>query len=98
LQIVIIKFMMRFMIVCVCKNVSDRDIHAAMAGGATSLKQVRTTLGVSTCCGKCAVQVKSIVDAEQVGPMEQAIASAQASIQDAGVRLRSALYQPPVAV
>lgn len=85
------------MIVCVCKNVSDRDIRAAIAEGATSLKQVRAELAVATCCGKCAVQVKSIVDAEQMGPMGQAVASAQASIQDAGVRLRSALYQPSVA-
>lgn len=82
------------MIVCVCKNVSDRDIKGAMADGAVSLKDVRQELGVSTCCGKCAVDVKAIVDAQNMGAMGQAVASAQSSIIDAGVRLRSSLYQP----
>lgn len=84
------------MIVCVCKNVSDRDIRAAMADGARSLRQVRLELGVSTCCGKCGPDVKSIVDAQNMGAVGQVVASAQSSILDAGVRLRSALYQPTV--
>lgn len=96
LQIVIIKFTMQPMIVCVCKNVSDRDIRAAMADGAMSLRQVRLELGVSTCCGKCGPDVKEIVDAQNMGAVGHAVATAQSSIRDAGVRLRSALYQPAV--
>lgn len=94
LQIVIIKFNILCMIVCVCKNVSDRDIKAAMANGASSLRQVRLELGVSTCCGKCGPDVKHIVDAQNMGAVGQVVATAQSSIRDAGVRLRSSLYQP----
>lgn len=86
------------MIVCVCKNVSDRQIRAAMADGATTVRAVRNQLGVSTCCGKCAPQVKGMVDAQDMSSMEQVVTSAQAAtistVREAGVRLRSALYHP----
>jgi len=86
------------MIVCVCKNVNDKQIRAAMADGATTVREVRNQLGVSTCCGKCAPQVKAMVDAQDQTLMSQVAAkvgsSAQTTVRDAGVKLRSALYQP----
>lgn len=82
------------MIVCVCKNVSDRQIRAAMADGASTVRALRNQLAVSTCCGKCAPQVKGMVDTQEMSAMNQAVSSAQTTVRDAGVRLRSALYQP----
>jgi bacterioferritin-associated ferredoxin len=41
------------MIVCICNNVSDRDIRRAVAGGMRTMTQLRRNLGVATCCGKC---------------------------------------------
>ena len=86
------------MIVCVCKNVNDKQIRAAMADGATTVRAVRNQLGVSTCCGKCAPQVKAMVDAQDQTLISQVAAkvgsSAQTTVRDAGVKLRSALYQP----
>jgi bacterioferritin-associated ferredoxin len=41
------------MIVCVCKAVSDRQIRAAVKGGATHVRDLSRQLGLGTCCGKC---------------------------------------------
>lgn len=86
------------MIVCVCKNVSDRDIRSAMANGANTIRGLRNELAVSTCCGKCAPQVKAMVDGQHLGAVEQAVASAQSTLMQASVQLRSALYQPTLTV
>jgi bacterioferritin-associated ferredoxin len=47
------------MIVCVCKAVSDRQIRAAVKGGATCLRDLTRDLGVGTCCGKCLPEAKT---------------------------------------
>jgi len=41
------------MIVCVCNNISDREIRQAMELGITSMDELRDALGVATCCGQC---------------------------------------------
>jgi bacterioferritin-associated ferredoxin len=51
------------MIVCVCKAVSDRQIRAAVKGGASSLRDLTRELGVGTCCGKCLPEAKSALSA-----------------------------------
>ena len=42
------------MIVCVCNNISDREIRQAVDLGITSMDELRRDLGVATCCGQCA--------------------------------------------
>jgi bacterioferritin-associated ferredoxin len=42
------------MIVCVCNNISDREIRQAADLGLSSMDELRRDLGVATCCGKCA--------------------------------------------
>ena len=42
------------MIVCVCRRVSDHDIHRAAQEGAVSLECLQFDLGVATQCGRCA--------------------------------------------
>jgi bacterioferritin-associated ferredoxin len=49
------------MIVCICHNVSDRAIRAAMDAGATSLSEIRARLNVGACCGKCLPSAKALV-------------------------------------
>ena len=46
------------MYVCVCNAITDREISASIAQGATSFRELRDTLGVATCCGKCGPEVK----------------------------------------
>jgi bacterioferritin-associated ferredoxin len=40
--------------VCMCNAVTDGDIRAAVAQGARSLSDLTTSLGVASCCGRCA--------------------------------------------
>ncbi len=42
------------MYVCVCKAVTERDVHQAIRGGARSLRDLRTDLGIISECGRCA--------------------------------------------
>ena len=49
------------MIVCVCNNISDRKIRSAVDAGATSMAQLRSELGVATCCGKCNSCAKQVL-------------------------------------
>ena len=42
------------MIVCVCNNISDREIRQAADLGLASMDELRRDLGVATCCGQCA--------------------------------------------
>ena len=50
------------MYVCICKNVTDRDIRRAVAGGCSSFSEVQACTGVSTHCGKCTRFAKLEVD------------------------------------
>ncbi|MEI2416657.1 (2Fe-2S)-binding protein [Orrella sp. JC864] len=42
------------MYVCICNAVTERQIHASVEQGATSLADLQFELGVATCCGCCA--------------------------------------------
>lgn len=49
------------MIVCVCHNVSDRKIKAAVDDGMTTMREMREELLVGTCCGKCHSCAKQVL-------------------------------------
>lgn len=49
------------MYVCLCKGITDTQIRAAIADGASSLKEVRNTLGVASQCGKCGILTREIL-------------------------------------
>jgi bacterioferritin-associated ferredoxin len=49
------------MYVCLCKGITDTQIRAAVEDGASSLREVRNTLGVASQCGKCGVLTRQIV-------------------------------------
>ncbi|MFV8824300.1 (2Fe-2S)-binding protein [Thauera sp. WH-2] len=42
------------MYVCVCNAVTERQIHLAASQGTRTLRQLRTELGVTAECGRCA--------------------------------------------
>ncbi len=44
------------MYICVCRAVSERRVPSAIAGGATTLKDLRERTGLGTGCGKCVPQ------------------------------------------
>lgn len=49
------------MYVCICKGITDSQIRAAVEDGASSLRDVRNTLGVASQCGKCGILTREIV-------------------------------------
>lgn len=49
------------MYVCLCKGITDTQIRAAVADGASSLRDVSSTLGVASQCGKCGIIARDIV-------------------------------------
>jgi bacterioferritin-associated ferredoxin len=51
------------MIVCVCNNISDREIRQAIDLGLSSMEELRRDLGLSTCCGQCASYAEQVLSA-----------------------------------
>lgn len=49
------------MIVCVCNNISDREIRQAAELGITSMAGLYRELGVGTCCGKCVSYAREVL-------------------------------------
>ena len=49
------------MIVCICRNVSEARLKAAIKQGINSLPLLRTHLDVGTCCGRCHECTKQIL-------------------------------------
>jgi bacterioferritin-associated ferredoxin len=39
--------------VCICNQVTDREIHGAARLGISTLDELADALGVGTCCGRC---------------------------------------------
>jgi bacterioferritin-associated ferredoxin len=54
------------MIVCVCNNISDREIRQAVDLGLSTMSELRRDLGVATCCGKCHSCAKEVLQ-EHIG-------------------------------
>jgi bacterioferritin-associated ferredoxin len=57
------------MYVCICNAVTDRDIRQCAELGVSSLEDLRRSLGVANCCGKCA-QAASRILAERAEAAE----------------------------
>jgi len=49
------------MIVCVCNNISDREIRQAVDLGITSVAGLRKELGVGTMCGTCVSYAREVL-------------------------------------
>lgn len=49
------------MYVCVCHQVSDKDIHRAVDRGVDTLESLGKELNVATCCGRCADCAKQVL-------------------------------------
>jgi bacterioferritin-associated ferredoxin len=51
------------MIVCVCNNISDREIRQAVDLGLNAMAELRKELGVGACCGKCVSCAREVMHA-----------------------------------
>ena len=52
------------MYICICENITDRQLRAEVKNGACSLKQARQACGIASCCGACAREAEVIIDEE----------------------------------
>lgn len=50
------------MYVCMCNGITDHHIAQAVAEGAASLCDLKSRLGVATCCGRCAECAEFVLD------------------------------------
>jgi bacterioferritin-associated ferredoxin len=50
------------MYVCICQEVTDRQIRQAVEEGASTMRHLRKDLGVAACCGRCAPHAKALLD------------------------------------
>lgn len=50
------------MYICVCKAVTDKQIKQAIDNGACSCRQLYQCTGAGNVCGKCASQIKQLLD------------------------------------
>ena len=50
------------MYVCVCRAVTERQIHDAVRAGARTLKDLRRELGVASECGQCATAARQCLE------------------------------------
>ena len=78
------------MIVCVCNNISDREIRQAVDLGLASMDELRRDLGVATCCGQCASYAADVLAThlERTGVSTDVTASA--SVTELSFRSRQA--------
>lgn len=61
------------MYVCICKGVTDHAIREAVCQGACRMRDLKSTLGVSAQCGKCAAHAKEVLEASLVQYKEPSI-------------------------
>jgi bacterioferritin-associated ferredoxin len=52
------------MYVCICHQITDRQIRCAVEQGASSLGEVQLQLPVGGCCGRCIESARALI-AEQ---------------------------------
>jgi bacterioferritin-associated ferredoxin len=50
------------MYICICNQVTDREILDAANRGATTLEALGSQLKVATCCGRCADCANELLD------------------------------------
>jgi bacterioferritin-associated ferredoxin len=55
------------MYVCICKRITDSQIHEAIGRGARRLEDLSRELGVATCCGQCACFASGILEEAPAG-------------------------------
>ncbi|MCC5879361.1 MAG: bacterioferritin-associated ferredoxin [Idiomarina sp.] len=49
------------MYICLCKAVTDKDIHRAVGDGASSMRCLRQLNGVGSQCGRCVGHAKEVL-------------------------------------
>jgi len=77
-------FQIQSMIVCLCHAVRDRDLDAAIAGGAATVEEVGRACGAGTGCGSCIPDVEDrLARSGGCGDCPRALTSVRSSTTEA---------------
>jgi len=57
----------RTMYICLCNGITDNHIAEAVEEGASSLCDLKTRLGIATCCGRCAECAQFVLEEQLAG-------------------------------
>jgi bacterioferritin-associated ferredoxin len=68
------------MFVCICANVTDRQIKQAAGEGASSLDDLAVQLGVGTGCGCCREMAQQVLEAALDAPVDAAAVASMAPV------------------
>ncbi len=71
------------MYICVCKGVTDTVIREAVCQGACRMRDLKKCLGVSEQCGKCACDVKEVLEAALSDSIKVRISTKRIPLQQA---------------
>ncbi|HUH38653.1 MAG TPA: bacterioferritin-associated ferredoxin [Spongiibacteraceae bacterium] len=63
------------MYICLCKGITDHQIHSAVAAGTTSFRELRRELDIASQCGKCGSLAREVFN-EALPPLGERIADA----------------------
>jgi bacterioferritin-associated ferredoxin len=55
------------MYICICHQITDRQIRRALEQGASTLGEVQLQLPVGGCCGRCVDSARSLIAEQQCG-------------------------------
>ena len=61
------------MIICICKNISDKEINTQLSSGISSLCELKRSLGVATQCGACEYGIKDLITASHTNCSEKKV-------------------------
>ena len=51
----------QFMFVCICNQVTDKEIYRAVEQGISSFESISSELNIGSCCGKCKSCAKKVM-------------------------------------
>jgi bacterioferritin-associated ferredoxin len=68
------------MIVCLCANVTEREIAATIAAGASTVKEVGRRCGAGTGCGACKPLIRECLSRCRAQAAHEATVSALATV------------------
>lgn len=74
------------MYVCLCTGTTSQAVREAVAGGASTCRQVAAACGAGTDCGRCWRTVREIIASHSESPRQPAAAGAP---RGAGCRLHA---------
>ncbi|MGD8475903.1 MAG: bacterioferritin-associated ferredoxin [Burkholderiales bacterium] len=57
------------MYICLCNGVTENQIRNAVSEGAATLHDLRSTLGVASCCGRCAECAQQVIEETCMAPI-----------------------------